>query len=106
MCIEGCCLQGLLEKERIVIQEILKAAEGECALRVKRRQVEQLKAADIRAKLECMTTVLERRRIGKLIIVLNASLGKVRESSSREKACNRRAWCCWIILGKLKVATD
>ena len=77
MSIEGCRLQRLLEKERIVIQEILKAAERECALRVKGRQIEQLNATDVRAKPERMMALLEGGRIGKLIIVLDASLGEV-----------------------------
>src|ERR1700682_2850036 len=106
MSIEGCRLQCLLEKERIVVQEILKAAELERALRIKSRQIGQLNAAHIRAKLECMTTLLEGGRIGKLIIVLDASLGEVRKSSNREKARNRGARCFWIVLRKLKVAAN
>ena len=53
-----------------------------------------------------MTTLLEGGRIGELVIILHASLGEVCKSSDREKACNRRAWCCWIVLRKLKVPAN
>src|SRR6202521_5252281 len=95
-----------VEKERIVVQEILKSAERERALRVKSRQIGQLNATHIRAKLECMTTLLESGRIGKLIIVLDASLGEVRQSANREKAGNRGAGRFWIVLRKLKIAAN
>src|SRR5260370_2472867 len=53
-----------------------------------------------------MTTHLQRGRVRKLRSVLDASLGKSRKYSEREKDGNRGARCGWIVLRKLKVPAN